>query len=326
MHHKHVLVTGANGFVGQAVVRGLAARGEYLPLAGVRSLSENTDTDDIRTMVLGDLAQTELSAELFRDVSVVVHCAARAHVMREFKADPLAAYRATNVTGTLRLGRQAAEAGVRRFIFLSSIKVNGESTALGKPFQANDRPSPKDAYALSKSEAESGLLQLAAETKMEVVIIRPTLVYGPGVKGNFASMIRLLQKGLPLPLGAVHNKRSLVGLDNLVDLIIRCIDHPSAANQIFLAADGQDLSTSELLQAVGMAMGKPARLLPVPEGWLRFGATLLGKRAVAQRLLGSLQVDIARTCEHLNWKPPYTVEEGLRRCFAELMTNERMYP
>ena len=150
---------------------------------------------------------------------------------------------------------------------------------------------------------------------MEVVIIRPPLIYGPGVKGNFASMIRLVDKGLPLPLGAIHNRRSLVGIDNLVDLIIRCIDHPAAANRIFLAGDGEDLSTTELLRAVAKAMGRPARLMPLPAAFLRCGATLLGKQAVAKRLLGSLQVDISQTCDDLDWKPPFTVEESLRRCF-----------
>ena len=235
--------------------------------------------------------------------------------MRDEVDDPLAEYRKVNVQGTLNLARQAVAAGARRFVFLSSIKVNGETTARETPFQAGDVPLPEDAYGISKLEAEQGLMQLAAETGMEVVIIRPPLVYGPGVKGNFASMIKLVDKGIPLPFGAVDNKRSLIGIDNLVDLIIRCIDHHSAANQVFLAGDGADLSTTELLRGVGRAMGKPARLIPVPAGMLQLGATLLGKKAMAQRLLGSLQVDISKTCELLDWKPPYTVEEGLRRCF-----------
>jgi len=235
--------------------------------------------------------------------------------MKDELADPLAEYRLVNVEGTLNLARQAAAAGIKRFIYISSIKVNGESTPLGKPFLSSDIPEPEDPYGVSKREAEQGLMQLAADTGMEVVIIRPPLVYGPGVKGNFATMIKLIDKGLPLPLGAVHNKRSLVGVDNLVDLIIRCIDHPAAANQVFLAGDGEDLSTTELLRGVANAMGKPARLIPVPVGLLQLSATLLGKEAVAQRLLGSLRVDITKTCELLDWRPPYTVEEGLQRCF-----------
>ena len=235
--------------------------------------------------------------------------------MDDSAVDPPSEFRNVNVDGTCALARQAAEAGVRRFIFISSIKVNGESTSLGLPYRAEDTPAPLDFYGISKFEAEQCLSKVAAETGMEVVIIRPPLVYGPRVKGNFAGMIKLVEKRIPLPLGAIHNKRSIVGIDNLVDLIIRCIDHPAAANQVFLAGDGEDLSTTELLRAVGKAMGKPARLIPVPAGLLQFGATLLGKKAMAQRLLGSLQVDISKTCELLDWKPPYTVEEGLRRCF-----------
>jgi len=206
---------------------------------------------------------------------------------------------------------------VKRFIFISSIKVNGEATSPGKPFLASDVPAPEDAYGLSKLEAEQGLRQIAAETGLEVVIIRPPLVYGPGVKGNFASMIRLVKKGLPLPLAVIHNRRSLVGIDNLVDLIIRCIDHPAAANQIFLAGDGDDVSTTQLLRGVARAMDRPLRLIAVPTAFLTCGAMLLGKRTLAQRLLGSLQVDISRTCELLDWKPPFTVDEGFRRCFAK---------
>ena len=201
--------------------------------------------------------------------------------LKDEVADPLAEYRRVNVDGTLNFARQAVAAGVKRFIFISSIKVNGEQTALGQPFTADDTPAPDDAYGISKLEAELGLQQLASETGLEVVIIRPPLVYGPGVKGNFASMIKLVSKGLPLPLGAINNQRSLVALDNLVDLIITCIDHPAAANQVFLAGDGQDLSTTELLKGVAQVMGVPSRLIPVPASLLLLGATLLGKKAMA---------------------------------------------
>jgi nucleoside-diphosphate-sugar epimerase len=237
--------------------------------------------------------------------------------MKDNVSDLLAEYRKVNVDGTLNLVRQAAEAGVRRFIFISTIKVNGEQTLLSKLFTAEDTPAPEDAYGISKMEAEQGLQALAAETGMEVVIIRPPLVYGPGAKGNFASMIKLIEKGLPLPLGAIHNKRSLVALDNLIDLIITCIDHPAAANQVFLAGDDEDLSTTELLQGVARAMGKPARLVPVPVGLLMFGATVVGKKAMAQRLLGSLQVDISKARNLLGWQPPLSVGEGLKRCFRD---------
>jgi len=308
----NILLTGATGFLGSVLVRALSRRKDMSLAVALRT--QKPSLCSTTHVVGGCSSDTDWSAALAGQL-VVVHALARAHIMKDEVPDPLAEYRRVNFDGTLNLARQAAAAGVKRFIFISSIKVNGEATALGRPFTANAVPAPEDPYGISKLEAEQGLMQLAAETGMEVVIIRPPLVYGPGVKGNFASMIKLVDKGIPLPFGAVDNKRSLVGIDNLVDLIIRCIGHPAAANQVFLAGDGADLSTTELLRGVGRAMGKPARLFPVPAGMLQLGATLLGKKAMAQRLLGSLQVDISKTCELLNWKPPYTVEEGLRRCF-----------
>jgi UDP-glucose 4-epimerase len=242
-----------------------------------------------------------------------MHCAARVHVMAESVADPLAEFRRVNVQGTLNLARQAAAAGVRRFVFVSSIKVNGEATQLGRPFMADDAPAPLDAYGVSKMEAEQGLLETARQTGMEVVIIRPPLVYGPGVKANFAAMMRWLRCGVPLPLGAIHNQRSLVALDNLVDLIVTCLTHPAAANQTFLVSDGEDVSTTELLRRMGQALGRPARLIPVPVSWLKLAATLVGKPDVAQRLCGSLQVDIEKTRRLLVWTPPISLDEGLRR-------------
>lgn len=309
---KTILLTGATGFVGSALLAALQALPGLRISSAVRSAKAH---DRVDHLVVGSIDGTTSYSAALGGVDIVIHAAARTHIMKDEKTDPLAEYRHVNVEGTLNLARQAAAAGVKRFIFISTIKVNGEATVNGKSYSADNKPAPEDAYGLSKLEAEQGLRQLATDTEMEVVIIRPPLVYGPGVKGNFASMINLVEKGLPLPLGAVHNKRSLVGIDNLVDLIIRCIDHPAAANQVFLAGDGDDLSTTELLHGVGKAMGKPARLIPVPAGLLQFGATLLGKKAMAQRLLGSLQVDISNTCELLDWQPPYTVEEGLRRCF-----------
>lgn len=313
-----ILLTGATGFLGSAVLQRLSGANNVDVSISLRSDSKKTNSKltlgPYRTFLVGDLkSKLDWTSALIRQ-QVVVHTAARAHIMKEQLSDSLGDYRRVNVEGTLNLARQAAKARVKRFVFVSSIKVNGEATFLS-PFQPDDLPAPEDAYGISKLEAEQGLMQLAAETGMEVVIIRPPLVYGPGVKGNFASIIKLVEKGLPLPLGAIHNQRSLVGIDNLVDLVVRCIDHPAAANQVFLAGDGEDLTTTELLRGVGKAMGKPARLVPVPAGLLQFGATLLGRKAMAQRLLGSLQVDITKTCELLDWKPPYTVEEGLRRCF-----------
>lgn len=309
---SRLFLTGGTGFLGRFLLQRLLEDG-FCITAAVREVGASLATPTYRF--------TQLSGEQYwsdglSNHDVVIHCAARVHIMDDPSADPLTEFRRVNVEGTLNLARQAAAAGAQRFIFISSIKVNGEETAPGTAFRASDAPAPQDAYGLSKFEAEEGLRSLAQQTWMEVVIIRPPLVYGPGVKGNFASMIKLVQKGLPLPLGAIHNKRSLVGIDNLVDLIIRCIDHPAAANQIFLASDGVDLSTTELLRSVAGAMGKPSRLVPVPAGVLQAGAGLLGKKAMAHRLLGSLQVDIKHTREVLGWGPPCTVEDGLRRCFS----------
>jgi len=308
----NVLVTGASGFVGGQLLKRLAYRKGNQAMGAVRSASSVIETG---TVAVGDINQhTDWSAAL-KNQQVVVHTAARAHIMNDQAAEPLAAFREVNVEGTLNFARQAAAAGVLRFVFISSIKVNGEQTAPSRPFTCDDTPAPEDPYGISKLEAEQGLQKIALETGMEVVIIRSPLVYGPGVKGNFASMIKLVEKGLPLPFGAIDNRRSLVGLDNLVDLIITCIDHPNAANQVFLVSDGEDLSTSGLLRRVAKAMGKPSRLISVPAGLLQLGATVLGKKAVGQRLLGSLQVDISATRERLDWTPPVSVDEGLRRCF-----------
>lgn len=309
----NILLTGATGFLGSRLISTLKSSPEFKITATARRPLE---TPDISVVEVSDLsADTDWTSAL-SDQQVVIHTAARAHIMKDEVADPLAEYRRVNVDGTLSLARQAVAAGVKRFIFISSIKVNGEKT-FGQPFFADDMPAPGDAYGLSKYEAEQALQQLAAETGLEVVIIRPPLVYGPGVKGNFASMIKLVEKSLPLPLGAIYNRRSLVAVDNLVDLIITCIEHPAAANQIFLAGDGQDLSTTELLRGVARAMGKPARLVPVPACLLKLVATVLGKKAMADRLLWSLQVDISKTQQRLGWQPPVSVQDGLKRCFQK---------
>ncbi|SEG57113.1 UDP-glucose 4-epimerase family protein [Marinobacterium lutimaris] len=315
----HVLVTGASGFLGQALLQQLVGHSEFQVQAVQRSAQRNdaVPLHIVPVHIVGDFGAAPDFSGTLCGQQVVIHTAARAQIMNDQLADPLAEYRRVNVDGTLNLARQAAWAGVKRFIFISSIKVNGEQTSQVKPFTAEDLPSPQDPYGQSKLEAEQGLQQLAAETGMELVIIRPPLVYGPGVKGNFASLIRLVRKGRPLPLGAIHNQRSLVALDNLVDLIITCIDHPAAANQIFLAGDGEDLSTTDLLRRLSRAMSRQLWILPVPAFLLRLGAALLGKQAMADRLLGSLRVDISKARELLGWEPPITVEEGLRRCFDE---------
>jgi len=305
-----VLITGASGFVGRCLMGQLSRQGRFTATGVVRRNAGHTSGEHL---AVGDINEhTDWSAAL-HGKQVVIHAAARAHIMADTAADPLTEFRKVNVVGTLNLARQAAEAGVKRFVFISSIGVNGNINT--RPFTAEDTPNPTDPYAQSKWEAEQGLQQLACETGMELVIVRPPLVYGPGAPGNFGSLVRWVEKGLPLPLGAIHNQRSLVCLDNLVDLIITCIDHPAAANQVFLAGDGEDISTTDLLHGVANAMGKPSRLIPVPAGVLQFGATLLGKNAVARRLLGSLQVDISNTREVLGWTPPLSVDEGPQRCF-----------
>lgn len=305
-----ILLTGATGFLGRALLKELLYR-EHEVTAAVRHASPVVK--GLRSYPIVDIGGTTDWLPALQGIEVVVHAAARVHVVRERHPDPLAEYRHVNVDGTLRLARQAVASGVRRFVFISSIKVNGESTLLGKPFLAGDVPAPEDPYGVSKLEAEQGLMRLADEAGMELVIIRPPLVYGPGVKANFLSMMRWLHKGVPLPFGAIHNRRSLVALDNLVDLIVTCIEHHAAANQAFLVSDGEDLSTSELLRRMGAVLGRPARLLPVPSWLLQAGAAALGKQALSQRLCGSLQVDIGKTRELLGWTPPLSIDEALRK-------------
>lgn len=307
-----VLLTGASGFVGRAVQARLLADGVHELRCAQRQLPASP-VAGAEFCVGSSLGPDADWSQTLIGVDAVIHCAARVHVMNEQAADPLAEFRRANVEGTLRLARQAVAAGVRRFVFVSSIKVNGEGTTPNQPFKADDDSAPLDPYGVSKMEAEQGLRLLAAETGMEVVIIRPVLVYGPRVKANFLSMMRWLHKGVPLPFGAIHNRRSLVALENLVDLIMTCIDHPAAGNQTFLVSDGEDLSTTELLHRMGTALGKPVRLLPVPSRLLEVGAAMLGKQALAQRLCGSLQVDISKTRELLSWTPPVSVDEALRK-------------
>lgn len=306
-----VLLTGASGFVGKAVLR--TSQQRCIKIRPVYRSIESAKGQPEAAFV-SELDGTADWSHALQGVKVVIHVAARAHIMQEEEIDPLAEYRRVNVEGTLNLARQAAAAGVQRFVFISSIKVNGEATPPGYAFTAEDTPAPKNPYGQSKAEAEKYLKQLARETGMEVTIIRPPLVYGSDVKGNFSSLINWVSRGLPLPFGGViNNRRSLVGLENLVDLILVCAAHPNAANQTFLVSDGVDLSTADLLREIGNSLGRPARLVRVPEGLILFMLGLLGKKEVAQRLLGSLQVDINKTHELLDWKPSVAINEGLRR-------------
>ncbi|KTC46189.1 NAD-dependent dehydratase [Pseudomonas fluorescens ABAC62] len=318
---RKLLLTGASGFVGRAVLDRVQQDGQFDPVIAVRSALP--ERSGVRTVQIGAIDATCDWSEAVDDCAVVVHCAARVHVMNDRSADPLAEFRKVNVDGTLHLARKAAEAGVRRFVFISSIKVNGEVTRRGEPYTAETAPAPVDAYGISKMEAEQALRLLAAQTGMEVVIIRPTLVYGPGVTANFLSMMNWLSKGVPLPFGSIHNRRSLVALDNLVDLIMTCAKHPSAANETFVVSDGEDLSTTQLLQRMAAALGAPSRLLPVPMWVLETGASLLGRKALSQRLCGSLQVDNSKTQKLLGWLAPVSVDQALSKAAEHFLRSKK---
>lgn len=298
-----ILVTGSNGFVGKALCATLRARGDTVR-AAVRRGAQDGESD------VGDLnGRTDWRAAV-DGCAVVIHLAARVHVMADQDEDPLRAYREVNVDGTLNLARQAIQAGIRRFVFVSSVKVNGEVTTT-QPFNAADVPMPCDPYGQSKMEAEQALQQLGRETGLEVVIVRPPLVYGPGVKANFLNLMKLVQLGAPLPFGSIANHRSMVALDNLVDLLIVCSSHPNASGHIFMVSDGEDMGIKELVTKIARAMRKRLMLVPVPAGLLIGAAKMLGKQSVVDRLLGSLQVDIAHTQATLEWTPVVTPQVAI---------------
>lgn len=302
-----VLVTGANGFVGRALCPHLVALGhEVVPV--VRRQSSIAD----EVIVHG--AESWITA--LKGCDSVIHLAARAHVMRDLERDPLQAFRADNADTTIELAKRAVETGVRRFVFMSTIKVNGEETAPGCSFSHDDPVDPKDPYAISKWEAEQGLLEMAKSTGLEVVIIRPPLVYGPGVKGNFATLIKWVKNGIPLPLGAISNRRSMIALDNLVNFTALCADiqaSPNAKGQVFLVSDGEDVSTAELLRKVAKAYRCNSRLLRVPEGLMCMAARWMGKTSIADRLFGSLVIDDSKARQILGWHPPSSMDEQLQR-------------
>ena len=299
-----LLVTGANGFVGRALCDALAASGRSF-----RRSVRVPDPGVPGTIAVGDIGPaTDWNAAL-DGVRCVIHLAARSHVLREAAPDALAAYRRINVQGSAALAQQAARAGVRRIVYMSSIKVNGEAAA--KPFTEDDSPRPEDPYGMSKREAEEALARVAAESGLELAVLRPPLVYGPRVKGNFLRLLDWVARGAPLPLASIDNRRSLIHVGNLADAAIKAADAPQAAGQTYLVADGEDVSTPDLVRALARALGVRARLLPCPPGLLRFGAALAGRQDEISRLAGSLRVDSARIRRELQWRPPFTLMQGL---------------
>jgi len=310
---KRILVTGANGFVGSALCRTLEQR-DIGYRAAVRTAGPGV------AVAVGQLdGKTDWTPALV-GCDTVIHLAARVHVMDERATDPLAAFRIVNVAATLNLARQAHAGGVRRMVFVSSVKVNGEESG-ARPFRADDVPRPCDSYGQSKLEAEQALLALGRETGLEVVIVRPPLVYGPGVKANFLALVKLVQKGLPLPFASLQNYRSMVALDNLVDLLVVCASHPRAAGKVFMAADGVDLRLRELVTMIGAAMGRKPVLVPVPAQWMRAAARMAGKSAVADRLLGTLQVDAGPTQAALEWRPVVTPQAAIEHTVSAYLAS-----
>jgi nucleoside-diphosphate-sugar epimerase len=306
-----VLVTGATGFVGREACNALRQRS----VAVVPVVRHQTADGQF---AIGNMTGETQWADALAGCDTVLHLAARVHVMNDQAQDPLRAYREANVDTTMNLARQAVQQGVRRFVFVSSVKVNGESTG-GKPFSADDVPAPVDPYGVSKLEAESALQDLARQSGLEVVVVRPPLVYGPGVRANFLKLMQLVRLGLPLPFKSVQNRRSMVGLENLADFLIRCAEHPAAPGKVWMVSDGEDLSMPELVARIAQAMGRRPPLLPFPPGWMMACAKVLGKADVASRLLGSLQVDIGASRQLLAWQPPVKPEIAVQKTVAHFL-------
>ena len=304
----NILLTGATGFIGKALDQYISGLHEFKIRRSCRSSNIPLG------FIGGEMTPNYDWKIALSDIDVVIHLAARAHILAHEGEGALEIYRQINFVSTLNLARQASKVGVKRFIYISSIKVNGECTKFGRPFYADSIPAPCDPYAISKYEAEIGLRALSLETGMEIVIIRPPLVYGPGVKANFLNLMRWFQSGVPLPFGGIlSNQRSLVFIGNLIDLIVTCINHSAAANQTFLVSDDNDLSTGVLLRRMALALDSSTKLLSVPETLITTAAKLIGRPDISRRLLGSLQVDITKTKNLLGWSPPVSMDEGLRK-------------
>lgn len=306
-----VLLTGATGFVGRALLRRLNDTPGITPVAGVRRADANLADIACEHLLLGDLTLATPIIDDLRGIDVVVHVAARAHVMDDAADDPLGAFRAVNVVASLRLAQTAARAGVKRFLYISSVKVNGEESLDGLPFTAEDEPRPQNPYGVSKWEAEQVLADHCKRAGMELVVVRPPLVYGPGVRANFLRLMQGLSRGLPLPLGAMNNRRSLVSLENLTDLLVVCLNHPRAVNQTFLVSDDEDISIADLARRLSHLLGSRAWLIPLSPRYLRAGLQLVGRRSAVHRLCGELRVDIAKTRTLLNWAPPQRLDQAL---------------
>ena len=310
---KKIFVTGASGFIGQSLCKALL-NSNFFVRGGVRTCNYSLTNKNIEYVPIGNIDHKTYWKNALSDIDCIIHCAGRAHRMNENKNSNM--YRLINTEGTKNLAKQAAEVGVKRLVFLSSIKVNGEFTNEidGKQkFFYNDIPEAKDIYAKSKLEAEKILFKISSTFGLEVVVIRLPLVYGNNVKGNFAQLIKIVKKNIPLPLSKVKNQRSMIGIDNLIDLLICCIDHPEASGKTFLASDGEDLSTPELIKLIALSMGKKANLFPLPIYILKFLGSVFGRRKQINRLVGSLRIDNSYTKETLNWTPPLTVLEGIKR-------------
>ncbi len=314
---QRVVVTGAGGFVGRALCQSLEEARYDVTRIVRRNEPQFTGSN---FSVVPDIGGNTNWNSILRDHNCVIHLAARVHVMDKTLADPWNEYLQTNVNGTLNLAQQAAAAGVKRFIYISSVKVNGESTS-GKPFRPEDKPAPVDFYGQSKYEAEKGLKKIEAETGLQIVIIRPPLVYGPEVKANFLKLLKWIHKGLPLPFGAIHNKRSFIYIANLIHFIIKCVSYPGAAGETFLVSDGVDLSTPDLIRKMGSYMNRATLLIPIPVSFLELTGRALARRSELDRLCGSLQVDISKTAQLLKWNPPFSQEVGLEKTVAWFLDN-----